>query len=55
MKRKTMGILISSTPSPDIANSGEEAAAVPSVLSITIPPTAPKLYKISQIMTILLL
>ena len=42
VKRNTIGIWMSSTPSPDIANSGEVAAAVPSVLSITIPPTAPR-------------
>lgn len=43
LNKNTTGIATSSTsfPSPDIANIGEVAALEPSILSNTIPATAP--------------
>ena len=46
LNKKTIGILMSSVPSPDIENKGLLAAVVPLLLSTTIPPLAPAFSKI---------
>ena len=46
LNMKTIGILTSSVPSPDIENKGLLVAVVPLLLSTTIPPFAPDFSKI---------